>query len=95
MVKAIDQIRTKIGIMGSAADALRADRKGALVEKATALAKAIVARRVFLLSGATTGIVYVVGKAAHEAGAFHVGVSLASNSREHVKNTNSRSTLVT
>ena len=38
-----------------------------------------------LFTGATTGIVYVVGKTAHEAGSFHVGISPASNEREHVE----------
>lgn len=71
--------------MGSAADALRADGKGVLMEKATTLAEAIAAKKAFLLSGATTGIVYVVGKTAHEAGTFHVGISPASDSREHVE----------
>ncbi|MFN2491960.1 MAG: hypothetical protein ABR501_03645 [Pyrinomonadaceae bacterium] len=77
-------MKTKIGIMGSAADAVPVDRKGTLVQKATALAKAIAARQAFLLSGATTGIVYVVGKSAHESGAFHIGISPASDSSEHV-----------
>lgn len=37
-----------------------------------------------LLTGGTTGIPYLVGKTAHEAGAFHIGISPASNEREHV-----------
>jgi hypothetical protein len=37
------------------------------------------------LTGATAGIVYVVGKAAHEAGVFHVGVSPAENSKAHIE----------
>jgi len=40
---------------------------------------------VVLLTGATTGIVYVVGKTAHEAGAFHIGISPGSNELEHVE----------
>ena len=74
----------KIGVMGSAGDA-SPDTKGALVEKAQALAQAIASRKLLLLTGATTGIVYVVGKAAHEAGVFHVGVSPAENSKAHVE----------
>ena len=35
------------------------------------------------MTGATTGIVYVVGKTAHEAGCFHIGISPASNEHEH------------
>ena len=38
-----------------------------------------------LLTGATTGIVYVVGKAAHDAGSFHIGISPGSNKQEHVE----------
>ena len=38
-----------------------------------------------LFTGATTGIVYVVGKTAHDAGSFHVGISPASNEAEHVE----------
>jgi uncharacterized protein (TIGR00725 family) len=40
---------------------------------------------VILFTGATTGLVYVVGKTAHEAGCFHVGISPGSNEREHVE----------
>jgi uncharacterized protein (TIGR00725 family) len=72
--------------MGSAApDSTRLDTGKALVEKAEQLAKAIAKRDVVLFTGATTGIVYVVGKAAHEAGCFHVGISPASNEHEHVE----------
>lgn len=38
-----------------------------------------------LLTGATTGIVYVVGKAAHDAGSFHIGISPGINNEEHVE----------
>jgi uncharacterized protein (TIGR00725 family) len=71
-------------VMGSAGDA-SPDTKDALVEKAQALAQAIARRPLLLLTGATTGIVYVVGKAAHDAGVFHVGVSPAENNQEHVE----------
>lgn len=74
---------TAIGVMGSAGDSPSATNKGALAEKADALALAIAKRKLLLLTGATTGIVYVVGKAAHEAGTFHVGISPASNEYEH------------
>src|SRR6185503_21025202 len=40
--------------------------------------------KLILLTGATTGIIYVVGKAAHDAGTFHVGVSPGANASEHV-----------
>ena len=74
-----------VGVMGSAGDSSPAGGKEALVEKAGAMAKAIAARDVVLLTGATTGIVYVVGKTAHDAGTFHVGISPASDKREHVE----------
>ena len=75
-----------IGVMGSAGDAADASGKKALAEKANALAAAIAARELLLLTGATTGIVYLVGKAAHDAGIFHVGISPAGDSREHMEN---------
>jgi uncharacterized protein (TIGR00725 family) len=75
----------KVGVMGSAGDASRSSGKDALIEKANALAGAIAGRDLFLITGATTGIVYVTGKAAHDAGVFHVGISPAENSLEHVK----------
>lgn len=80
-------MRTKIGVMGSAApDSARLDTGGGgLVEKAERLAYAIAKRDAVLFTGATTGIVYVVGKTAHEAGCFHIGVSPASNQLEHTE----------
>ena len=74
-------MKTKVGIMGSA-EAVTATT---LSEKAVALGKAIASRNVILLSGATTGLVYQAGKAAREAGAFHIGVSPAGDEREHVE----------
>ena len=73
-----------IGVMGSAGDASAASDKEALAKKANALAEALAAREVLLLTGATTGIVYLVGKAAHDAGTFHVGISPAGDKSEHV-----------
>ena len=79
-------MRTKIGVMGSAAsESARLETGNTLVAKAQRLAEAIAATDAILLTGATTGIVYVVGKTAHEAGSFHVGVSPGSNEREHVE----------
>src|SRR4030095_10771867 len=73
-----------VGVMGSAGDAPGVTNKEALAEKANALALALATRPVLLMTGATTGIVYVVGKAAHEAGILHVGISPANDSGEHV-----------
>jgi len=71
--------------MGSAAsESARLDTGNTLVTKAERLAQAIAAQDVILLTGATTGLVYVVGKTAHDAGSFHLGISPGSNEREHV-----------
>jgi uncharacterized protein (TIGR00725 family) len=78
-------MRIKIGVMGSARDTSPSKEKDALVEKANSLARTIATRDSILLTGATTGIVYLIGKAAHDAGTLHVGISPASDSREHVQ----------
>jgi uncharacterized protein (TIGR00725 family) len=79
-------MQIKVGVMGSAApDSTRLDTGKMLVEKAERLARAIAGRDVVLFTGATTGIVYVVGKTAHDAGGFHVGISPGNNEQEHVE----------
>jgi uncharacterized protein (TIGR00725 family) len=77
-------MKIKVGVMGSAGDAAGPPGED-LAKKAGALAQALASRDVILLTGGTTGIVYAVGKAAHSAGIFHVGVSPAVNSREHME----------
>jgi uncharacterized protein (TIGR00725 family) len=77
-------MRIKVGVMGSAAsESARLETGNTLVARAERLAQAIATKDVVLLTGATTGIVYVVGKTAHDAGAFHIGISPGSNEREH------------
>jgi uncharacterized protein (TIGR00725 family) len=76
-------MKIKVGVMGSASDAASAG-KVALWQKGSELAQAIASHDVILLTGATTGVVYVVGKAARDAGVLHIGISPAANSREHV-----------
>jgi uncharacterized protein (TIGR00725 family) len=78
-------MKIKIGVMGSAGDTLPVDTAAALHEKGAALGRAIAAHDAVLLTGATTGLPYAVGRAARVAGAFHIGVSPASNEREHVE----------
>ena len=79
-------MKTRIGVMGSAAsDSARLEAGNTLVEKAERLARVIAGEDVILLTGATTGIVYVVGRTAHDAGSFHVGISPGSNQREHME----------
>ena len=78
-------MKIRVGVMGSAAsDSARLETGNTLVDKAERLAREIAGKDVILLTGATTGIVYVVGKTAHDAGSFHVGVSPGSNEREHI-----------
>jgi uncharacterized protein (TIGR00725 family) len=79
------EMKIKVGVMGSAGDAAPSRVKASLAEKATELAGAIAARDLLLLTGATTGLVYVVGKNAHDAGSFHLGISPAGDKDEHVK----------
>jgi uncharacterized protein (TIGR00725 family) len=74
-------MKIKVGVMGSA----EAASSDLLRDKATALGKIIATGDVILLTGATTGLVYAAGKAAHDAGAVHIGVSPASNEGEHVE----------
>ena len=71
-------MKIKIGVMGSA------EENADLRAKAEALGQAVAARDAILLTGATTGLVYVVGKTARDAGATHIGISPAHNADEHV-----------
>src|SRR4051794_38266589 len=77
-------MKIKLGVMGSASETGRPEAAQTLIERAETLAVAIAKRDAILLTGATTGVVYLVGKAAHEAGVFHVGISPATNQSEHV-----------
>lgn len=71
-------MKIKIGVLGSA------EEMPDVREKAEALGRAIAARDAILLTGATTGLVYLTGKAARGAGAVHIGISPAHNAEEHV-----------
>ena len=72
-------MKLKIGVMGSA------EERPDIVEKGIALGRGIAARDAVLLTGATTGVIYVVGKAARDAGAMHIGISPAHDADEHVE----------
>jgi uncharacterized protein (TIGR00725 family) len=74
-------MKTKIGVMGSASEAATPQ----VGELARALGAAIAARDVILVTGATTGVINLVGKTAHEAGALHIGISPGENQREHTE----------
>jgi uncharacterized protein (TIGR00725 family) len=76
-------MKIKIGVMGSAGNVAETDEQ--LKSKARALGEALAKYPVILMSGATTGVVYLVGKAAHDAGLFHIGVSPGTNLDEHVE----------
>jgi uncharacterized protein (TIGR00725 family) len=78
-------MKIKIGVMGSAGDTLPDDSAEALREKAEGLGRAVASHDALLLTGATTGATYMVGRAAREAGAFHIGISPASNTEEHTE----------
>jgi len=71
--------------MGSASEIGAPETREALTQKAETLAVAIAKRDAILLTGATTGIVYLVGNTAQTAGVFHIGISPASNENEHVE----------
>ena len=78
-------MKIKVGVMGSASDTLPEGVDKAVQERAESLGREIATRNLVLLTGATTGLTYIVGKSARAAGAFHIGISPASNEREHVE----------
>jgi len=77
-------MKVKVGVMGSAGEASPDGPGEALRAKAEALGRAVAARGCVLLTGGTTGLPHAAGAAAHAAGGLHVGVSPASDAREHV-----------
>ncbi len=77
-------MKIKVGVMGSSVEAA-GDAGEELREKAESLARAVAARDVILLTGATTGVVYAAGKQARSAGALHIGISPAGNEKEHLE----------
>lgn len=76
-------MKIKVGVMGSATETQSGNRE-ALTGKAEELGRLIATRDLVLLTGATTGVVYVVGKAARDAGALHLGISPGHNMQEHI-----------
>jgi uncharacterized protein (TIGR00725 family) len=78
-------MKTTVGVMGSATDAEEGPAGDALRETASALGRALAVHDVVLMTGATTGIVYLVGKSARSSGVFHVGVSPAISGGEHAE----------
>lgn len=78
-------MKIKVGVMGSAAAEASGFPGDRPKESAARLVQALAAHDLILLTGGTTGLVYDVGKGAHDAGVFHVGISPGSNEREHVE----------
>jgi uncharacterized protein (TIGR00725 family) len=75
-------MKIKVGVMGSAADI---SNDQLLAKQAAGLGAAIAKRDLLLLTGATTGVVYQIGKAAHDQGTFHIGISPGSSQAEHTE----------
>ena len=73
-------MRTKVGVMGSAAE-IEPGQRVELESKLTQLCTALAANDVVLFTGATTGLMREVGKAARTAGVFHVGSKFAGRTR--------------
>ncbi|MGH9944143.1 MAG: hypothetical protein ACRD9R_17500, partial [Pyrinomonadaceae bacterium] len=66
--------KIKVGVMGSADDTLPAGGLDALLRVAAeTLGRLLAARGLVLLTGATTGVPDIFGRAARAAGALHVG----------------------
>ena len=78
-------MKIKVGVMGSAGEAEYSAEAESLRAKAEALGRAIAASGCVLLTGATTGLPHAAGAAAHAAGGLHVGISPASDAREHAE----------
>lgn len=78
-------MKIKVGVMGSANDTLPDGVSDVVRERAEALGRALAARDVLLLTGATTGLTYMVAKSARASGAFHLGISPAASESEHVE----------
>jgi uncharacterized protein (TIGR00725 family) len=80
----LSRMQIKVGVMGSASESGRPEVAKTITDKAESLGRVIASREMLLFTGATTGVVYLVGRTAHDAGAFHIGISPASNQQEHV-----------
>ena len=78
-------MKVKVGVMGSAGEAAPDSSGATLCAKAEALGRAIAARGCVTLTGGMTGLPHAAGSAAHAAGGLHVGISPASDAREHVE----------
>ncbi len=71
----------QIAICGSAKEGLPKEH----LQKAYELGLELGKRKIRIITGATTGYTYQVAKGAKESGSFIVGVSPATNKKEHVE----------
>jgi uncharacterized protein (TIGR00725 family) len=78
-------MKITVGVMGSASHPDEGPPGELLREKASQLGRSLSGRDVVLMTGATTGMVYLVGKTARASGVFHLGVSPAISQCEHVE----------
>ena len=76
--------RAKVGVMGSADDALSATERSRLAELAEKLGAALAQQNCVVVTGATTGLPHLVSSAARKHGALTLGISPAPNREEHV-----------
>jgi uncharacterized protein (TIGR00725 family) len=78
-------MKIKVAVLGSANDTLPGGVDDVLRERAESLGRAVAARDLLLLTGATTGLTYITAMRARSLGAFHIGISPASDEQEHVE----------
>jgi uncharacterized protein (TIGR00725 family) len=78
-------IKPKIGVMGSANDTLSETERTRLETIANELGRVIAENDSVLITGATTGLPDMVSRAARKHGGLTIGISPATNRREHVK----------
>lgn len=78
-------LRPKIGVMGSANDAVVEKEKSSLADIADRLGVAIADKNCILITGATTGLPHLVSSAARGKGALTIGISPAATREEHIE----------
>jgi len=77
-------LKPKVGVMGSANDALVESERLRLTGLAERLGRAIADRNCILVTGATTGLPDMVSRAARGRNGLTVGISPAATREEHV-----------
>lgn len=75
----------KVGVMGAAGNALSETDIPKLEDLAERLGRALASRGLLTLTGATTGLPNMVSRAARTHGGLTVGISPASNEKEHAE----------